>query len=150
MLPPRGRTRPARPMRCPRSAVPRQPLGDDDPGSRLDQGEVRERLREVAEVAAGVSVELLRVEPERRGDPEQALHQVAGALLLADDRQRRDQPEGADQEAALLAREPVVRLAGPIAQYEPVLGQVICDRQNALVETLIVTRQEAEEGRQQG
>ena len=47
---------------------------------RLDQGEVRERLREVAEVPAGAGVELLGVEAERRGDAEQALHQVAGAL----------------------------------------------------------------------
>src|SRR5215510_13791584 len=38
-----------------------QHLGDDDPRGRLHQGEMRERLREVAEVPAGVGVELLRV-----------------------------------------------------------------------------------------
>ena len=76
----------------------------------LHQRQVRERLREVAEVPAGRGVELLRVEAERRGDPQQPLHQVAGHLQLADDRKRRHEPEGADQERALLAREAVVGL----------------------------------------
>ena len=48
------------------------------------------------------AVELLGVEPEGRGD-RQALHQVAGPLQVADDRQAGDEPEGADQEGALLA-----------------------------------------------
>ena len=78
--------------------------GDDDPRRGLHQRQVRERLREVAEVAAGVGVELLGVEAERRGDPQQPLHQVARPLQLADDRERRDEPERADQERALLAR----------------------------------------------
>src|SRR5689334_18764436 len=38
-----------------------QTLGEDDARSRLDQREVRERLREVAEVAPGARVELLGV-----------------------------------------------------------------------------------------
>ena len=37
---------------------------------RLDQREAGERLREDPAVAAGVDVEFLRVEPERRGDPQ--------------------------------------------------------------------------------
>ena len=64
------------------------------------------------EVAAGVGVELLGVEAERRRDAQQPLHQVAGALQLADDRQRGDEPERADQERALLARQAVVGLVG--------------------------------------
>ena len=56
-----------------------QLLGDDDPGGGLDQREVRERLREVAQVPARVGVELLGVEPERRRDAQQPLHQVARA-----------------------------------------------------------------------
>ena len=39
-------------------------LAHDDPGRSLDEGEVREGLREVAEVPAGVGVELLGVQPE--------------------------------------------------------------------------------------
>ena len=50
----------------------------------LDQGEVREGLREVPEVAAGVDLELLGVQAERRGDAQQPLHQVARPLHLAD------------------------------------------------------------------
>ena len=40
-------------------------LGDDQPLSGLDQRQVREGLREVPQVAAGVGVVLLRVEAER-------------------------------------------------------------------------------------
>ena len=116
----------------------------------LDQREVGEGLGEVPQVAAGAGVELLGVEAERGGDAEQPVHQVAGALVLADDRQTRDEPEGADQEAALLAREPVVGLAGDVPEHEAVLGEVVRDRQHALAEHLVVARQEAEEGRQQG
>ena len=57
-----------------------------------------------------LGVELLGVEAERGGDTEQPVHQVPRALLLADDRKARNQPEGADQEAALLAGQPVVGL----------------------------------------
>ena len=64
--------------------------------------------------------------------------------------QTRDEPEGADQEAALLAREPVVGLAGPVAQDVSVLGEVVRDCQHALAEHLVITRQEAEQGGQQG
>ena len=92
-----------------------------------------------------VGLELLRVEPERRGDAEQALHQVAGALILADDRQRRDEPERADQERALLPREPVVGLVGAVAQHEAVLGQLLIHGKDGRAEALVVARQEAED-----
>ncbi len=110
---------------------------------------MRERLREVAQVAAGARVELLRVEPQRRCDPQQPLHHVPGPLALADDRERGHEPERADQEAPLLARQAVVGLAGAVAQHEAVLGQVVGDREHALVQALVVRRQEAEERRQQ-
>ena len=55
--------------------------------------------------------------------------QVAGPLLLADDRQRRDEPERADEERALLAGQAVVGLVGAVAQHEAVLGQLVGDRQ---------------------
>ena len=59
---------------------------------------------------------------------------------LADDRQRRDEPERADQEAALLARQAVVGLVGAVAQHEAVLGQVVGDRLDALAQALVVAR----------
>ena len=83
-------------------------LGDDEPRGGLDEGEVREGLREVAEVAGGLRVVLLREQPERRGRRYDALHEGARRLRLTHDRERRHEPEGADHEAALLAGEPVV------------------------------------------
>ena len=74
-----------------------QQLGDDDSGCGLHQRQVREGLREVAEVPARVGVELLRIEAERRSDPQEPLHQVAGLLQLADDREGGDEPERADR-----------------------------------------------------
>ena len=126
-----------------------QLLGDDDPRRRFDQRQVRERLREVAEVTPGVRVELLREQAQRRRDPQQPLHQVARALELADDRERRDEPERADQERALLARQAVVGLLGPVAEDEAVLGQVVGDRVHAGLQPLVVARQEAEDRREQ-
>ena len=120
-------------------------LGDDDPRGGLDQREVRERLREVAEVAAGVGVELLGVEPERRRDPQQPLHQVARLLQLADDRERGDEPERADEERALLAREAVVGLVGAVAEHEAVLGQLLGDRVDRRAQPLVVGGEEAED-----
>src|SRR4051794_23940710 len=87
-----------------------EPLRQDDPGRGLEQREVGERLGEVAQVPAGGRIELLGVEAERRGDAEQPLHQVACALELPDLRKRRHEPERADDERALLAREAVVGL----------------------------------------
>ena len=89
---------------------------------------------------AGLGVELLGVEPERRGDPQQPLHQVARPLLLADDRQRGDEPERADEERPLLAGQAVVGLVGAVAQDEPVLGQLVGDRQDGRAQALVVSR----------
>ena len=101
------------------------------------------------EVPAGVDVELLGVEPQRRGNLHQLLHQVAGALRLADDRERRDQPERADHERPLLAGQAVVGLVGAVAQHEPVLGQLIGDRQHARPQDLVVAWEEPEDRGQQ-
>ena len=66
-------------------------FGEDQSTGGLDHREMRERLREVAEVVTGFRVELFSVETERRRDPDPSLLQpVAGALLLVDDGERRD------------------------------------------------------------
>ena len=96
-------------------------------------------------MAAGVRVELLRVEAERRRDPEQLVHQVARVLELADDRERRDEPERADQERALLPGEAVVGLVGAVAEHEAVLGQLLGDRVHGRVQALVVAGEEAED-----
>ena len=76
--------------------------------------------------------------------------QVERPLLLADDHERRDQPERADEERALLAGHPVVGLVGPVAQHEAVLGELVGDRQDAGVQPLVGAGQEPEVRRQQG
>src|SRR5262249_28141926 len=78
---------------------------------RVDERQVGERLREVAQVSARLVVELLRVEPQRAGEAEQTLAEVPRLLQLTDLDERGDEPEGADQERSLLALEAVIGLA---------------------------------------
>ncbi|MGA8698703.1 MAG: hypothetical protein WB689_33690, partial [Xanthobacteraceae bacterium] len=56
---------------------------------------------EVPQVPPCLWVELLGIETEGRGDPEQPLHQVTGSLQLSHDRERRYKPKRADQERSL-------------------------------------------------
>ena len=62
----------------------------------------------------------------------------------------RHQPERADQEGALLARQSVVGLVGAVAHHEPVLGQLLGDRGDRVAHPLVGARQEAEQRGQQG
>ena len=82
--------------------------------------------------------------PSGEAMPQQLLHQVLGLLALAHDGQRRHEPERADQEGALLARQPVVGLVGAVAQHKAVLAELLGDRDHRLLEPLVVGRQEAE------
>ena len=116
---------------------------------RVDQRQVRERLREVAEVAARLVVELLGEQAERAGVRQQPLAQRPGSPELADLDQRRDEPERADQEASLLAGEAVVGLLDAVAEHEPVLGQLVGDRQHRVADPRVVGRQEAHQRHQQ-
>src|SRR6187200_2351084 len=59
-------------------------VGADDVHDGVDEGEVREGLREVAQVASGPGVDLLGVEVEARCEPEHLLAQGTGAIVLAD------------------------------------------------------------------
>src|SRR5688572_2000934 len=60
-----------------------------------------EGLGEVAERRAGAGIDLLAVQADIVGDAEKLLEIVAGALDLADPRQRLDEPEAADSKGAL-------------------------------------------------
>ena len=51
---------------------------------RVDQREVGERLREVAQLLAAVRIDLFGVELERSGEGQQLRAQLAGPLVLAD------------------------------------------------------------------
>ena len=73
----------------------------------VDQRDVGEPLREVAEELAGGGIDLFGVEPDVIGVAQHPAEHPLGALPLADHRQRLGQPEGADRERPLLSLEPV-------------------------------------------
>jgi hypothetical protein len=100
-------------------------------------------------VPARARLELLGVQAKGGGDTEHAVHHVARSLVLADDRESRDEPERADQEAALLAGQTVVGLVGAVAQDEAVLPQFGGDRVDRLAKPLVASRQEPEQRREE-
>ena len=78
-------------------------------------------------------------------------HSSRARVGLADLGQRRDEPERADQERALLAAQPVVGLVDPVAEDEPVLLRARDgDRQHGRADSLVVGRKEPHERDQQG
>ncbi len=70
----------------------------DDVHHGVDEREVSERLREVAQVASAVRLDLLGVEQQRAGVGEQLLAKRPGPVQLADLGERRNEPERADRE----------------------------------------------------
>ena len=106
---------------------------------------MRERLREVAEVATAVRIDLLRVQPEGAGEREQFLAQLMGSIELADLDQRRHQPERADRECTLLALQAVVGLLGPVAQDQAIDRELVGDREDRRPDARVVGGQEAHE-----
>ena len=96
-----------------------------------------------------VGLQLLGEEVEPAGRLEQPLAELAGPPALADLRERRDQPEGADQEGALLAVQAVVGLVDLVAEDEAVLGQVVGDRVDGRPHPRVVGGQEAQQRDQQ-
>src|ERR1700728_1650518 len=121
----------------------------DDGRDGVDQREVRERLREVAEVASAARIELLSVEVERRGVRQQLLAELAGALFLADLRERRNEPERADQERALLAVQAVVGLLGAVAEDQPMVVQLLGHREDRGAYARVVGREETHQRHEQ-
>ena len=102
-------------------------VGADDVHDGVDEREVRERLREVPEVAPGSRVDLLRVEQQRAREAQHPLAQLAGQRRLADLGERAHEPERADRERPLLAGQAVVGLLDLVAQHEAVDGQLVGD-----------------------
>src|SRR5215831_11692011 len=122
----------------------RASLEDDHTSHRLYQREMGERLREVPEVPRRLRVVFFGIEAERRGDPQQPLHQVAGPLYLSDDRKGRHEPERADHERSFVAGKSVVGLGGTVTQNKAVLGQFLGDGENGVPQASVVMRQELE------
>jgi len=62
----------------------------------VDECQVGERLREIAQMPAGARLDLLRIKVQRAGERQQPLTQMPGPADLTDLDQRGDQPERAD------------------------------------------------------
>src|ERR1700730_9900713 len=77
---------------------------------RADQRQVREPLRVVAEQVAGVRIDLLREQADRRGECEQAFELALCSLQVAGMRQRVGKPERRHEERPLGPFEAVVGL----------------------------------------
>ena len=114
--PPGPRRRPARRRRrlAPGFVVGRVvgAFGRDDVHHRVDQRQMGERLREVAQVAAGAWSISSAYSASGLANDSSFSHSSRARPVLADLDERGDQPEGADRERALLAAEAVVGLVG--------------------------------------
>src|SRR3954469_19069193 len=106
---------------------------------------MRERLREVPEVAPAVWLDLLGIQQQRARVGEELLAECARALYLADLRERGDEPERADRERPLLTLEPVVGGFRAVAEDETVDRQFLGDRQNGRAHPVVGGRQEPHE-----
>src|SRR5580704_1639604 len=107
----------------------RQRIAPAETEGRVDQGHMREGLREVADHPSGERVVFLRKETELIAQREQALEQFDRILLAADHVEAVDEPERTGQERPLPAREPIDRsvVIGAVAQHEAVIDQVALD-----------------------
>src|SRR5262249_1851527 len=121
-------------------------LGTDHVHDCIDQREVSEGLRKVAEVTAASVVDLLGVELQRAGVREQLLTELTRSRYLADLHQRRDQPEGADGECPLFAAKAVVSLLDAVAEHQAVLGELVGDGHHGGSDPLVLWRQEPDQG----
>jgi len=122
---------------------------EDQVHEGVDQREVRERLREVPEVTAGVRFDLLGIQQERAREGQQLLAQGAGTGELPDVGESRDQPERADREGPFLTGEAVIGLLDAVAQDEVVFGEFIGDGQHGRLDALVLGRQESDQRYQQ-
>ena len=102
ILPPPARTR----RSAPRS---HRALGEGQ--RRVDQPDVRERLREIPERRPGLRVDLLRIEPNVVRVAEQSFEGRGRAGQIPAASAALDRPEAADAEGALPGRQPVAGLS---------------------------------------
>src|SRR3954447_15966852 len=111
----------------------------------VDEREMGEGLREVAEVTAGQRVDLLAVQLERAGVREQPLAESPRPAELPDLDEGGDEPERADREAPLLARQTVVGLLGLVPEDEAIDRQLVGDREDRGADPRVVRGKEADE-----
>ena len=114
-----------------------------------DQRQVRERLREVAEVLC-LGAELFAVQPEVIGVAEHLLEDEARLVQVTHARQALDIPEGAHRERPFLSREPVGESAREtITIHERVAHQLPLDRAQRRDPPRVGRRHEADERHQE-
>src|SRR6266498_4157760 len=115
----------------------------------VDQGEVREGLREVAKMSPAPLLDLFREQQQRAGGRQRLLAQVARPLELADLHERRDEPKRAYREGSLCSPHTVVGLLGAITQYQSAVCQFVGDREHRATDPLVLGREEANKWQEQ-
>lgn len=116
---------------------------------RVDQRDVGEGLREVADLPAISRIVFLREQPEIVAQRQQAVEQTLGLLAASDGDVGVREPEAAGQEDAFTGFEPVIGDFRVVAAYEAVDEQVPFDRLDSPDISWIARRDEADLGEQQ-
>src|SRR6476620_2335045 len=86
----------------------------------VDQRQMRECLREIAQLPARARIVLLRPQPDIVAQPQQPLEQRARLALAALQDQVVGEPEAAREEQALARRQAIDRLLRAIAEHETI------------------------------
>src|SRR5215216_1391371 len=114
-------------------------------GRRADQGEMAERLWEVADLSLPSHVVLFGQQAEIVGQTDEPLEQGTSLLDTAVERERADQPKRAGKELSLVAGQPVVRVGGRVARDEAVSAEVARDRVDRAGDPLVGAGKEPHE-----
>src|SRR3954467_11871943 len=109
----------------------------------IDQRDVREGLREVAQLAAAARVGFLGEQADVVGEAAQALEQLARLGAPAEQDQAVGEPEAAGEEHPLALGQPVERFARAIAQHEAVLRELALDRLDGAAHARVAAGQKA-------
>src|SRR5215212_3179330 len=124
-------------------------LGEGERG--LDERQVRERLRKVAELHLGPRILFFAQKAEIVTQSEQAIEQRLRFVQPALHGEDFDQPERASQEDTFTRRQPIdmLLLLASVAKQETVDTQLASDRLDGRDESRIVRRQEADDRHEQ-
>src|SRR5262249_43761165 len=115
----------------------------------VDQGQVRKRLRKIADQALGARIVFLAQQADFVAKSDQPPEQVFGFVEALLQNVNVDQPEAAGQEGALARRQRVFHVLGAVAQDETVADEPSLDRIDRADNARIGYRQEADARQQQ-
>src|SRR5687768_11341858 len=111
----------------------------------VDEPDVRERLREVAQHATGDGIVLLRQQPNIVAEREQPLEQLARLGFSPHERVVVGQPEAAGQKRPFTRRQAIVGFAGAVALDEAALDELALNRAYGADDAWVGRRQEADQ-----